>query len=208
MTVFDDLGAEQDRLEDLLAGLDEAQWLAPSAAEGWTVTDVVLHLAQSEEAVQATMTGGALRTWLACVEDLRGQDEPYWMTVAMVSCGLVETAMGRQEAALAHLREARALAGRFDHPGLSAWSQVQLGVLALARGRAEEARTLLDEGLELSLATRSTRTVTLCLTAFAQLAFVEGDGARAALLAGRPRACASVLVCGSGKCDGRAKPSW
>jgi hypothetical protein len=42
----------------------------------------------------------------------------------------------------------------------------------------------LDEGLELSLATRSTRNVTLCLTAFAQLAFVEGDGERAVLLAG------------------------
>ena len=65
MTVFEDLGAEQDRLEDILAGLDEAQWLAPSAAEGWTVTDVVLHLAQSEEAVQAAMTGGGLRSGLA-----------------------------------------------------------------------------------------------------------------------------------------------
>jgi uncharacterized protein (TIGR03084 family) len=65
MTVFDDLAAEQDRLEDILAVLDEARWLAPSAAQGWTVTDVVLHLAQSEEAVQATMTGGALRTRLA-----------------------------------------------------------------------------------------------------------------------------------------------
>ena len=65
MTVFDDLGAELSRLEDILAGLDEAQWMAPSAAAGWTVADVVLHLAQSEEAVQATMTGGDLRTGLA-----------------------------------------------------------------------------------------------------------------------------------------------
>jgi hypothetical protein len=65
----------------------------------------------------------------------------------------------------------RALAGRFDHAGLSAWSQVQLGILALVRGRPEEARALLDEGLELSLATHSTRNVTLCLSAFAQLAF-------------------------------------
>jgi ATP/maltotriose-dependent transcriptional regulator MalT len=61
---------------------------------------------------------------------------------------------------------------------------VQLGILALVRGRPEEARALLDEGLELSLATHSTRNLTLCLTAFAQLAFVEGDGERAALLAG------------------------
>ena len=34
------------------------------------------------------------------------------------------------------------------------------------------------------MATRSTRNVTLCLTAFAQLAFVQGEGERAALLAG------------------------
>jgi hypothetical protein len=89
--------------------------------------------------------------------------------------------MGRLDAALGHLREARALADRFDHAGLSAWSQVQLGLLALVRGRAEEARALLDEGLELSLATHSTRNV----TAFAQLAFVQGEGERAVLLAGR-----------------------
>jgi hypothetical protein len=42
----------------------------------------------------------------------------------------------------------------------------------------------MEEGLKLSLAARSTRSVTLCLTAFARLAFVEGDPQRAALLAG------------------------
>jgi ATP/maltotriose-dependent transcriptional regulator MalT len=128
---------------------------------------------------------GALRRELACLEELRGQEEPYWMTVANpYLCGLLETATGRHEAALGYLREARTLAGRFDHAGLSAWSQVQLGILALAMGRLEEAQALLDEGLELSLATHSTRNLTLCLTAFAQLAFVRGEGERAALLAG------------------------
>jgi tetratricopeptide (TPR) repeat protein len=127
---------------------------------------------------------GALRQESASLEELRGQDEPYWTTVAILTLGLVETARGNPEEALGHLREARALAERFDHAGLSAWSQVQLGILALVRGRPEEARSLLDEGLELSLATHSTRNVTLCLTAFAQLAFVQGDGDRAARLAG------------------------
>jgi predicted ATPase len=127
---------------------------------------------------------GALRGELVTLEELRGQDEPYWTTVAVLSAGLVETAMGHHDDALGYLHEARDLAGRFDHAGLSAWAQVQLGLLALVRGRPEEARALLDEGLELSLAARSTRNVTLCLAAFAQLAFVEGDGERAALLAG------------------------
>jgi uncharacterized protein (TIGR03084 family) len=57
MTTIDDLAAEQDRLEEILAGLDEAQWNSPSGADGWTVADVVLHLAQSEEGVVASVSG-------------------------------------------------------------------------------------------------------------------------------------------------------
>src|SRR5581483_5247028 len=61
MGIFEDLAAEQERLEKILAGLDEAQWRTASAAEGWTVADVVLHLAQSDEAAAATATHGTLR---------------------------------------------------------------------------------------------------------------------------------------------------
>jgi uncharacterized protein (TIGR03084 family) len=67
MSIFDDLAAEQERLEKILAGLDEAQWGTGSAAEGWTVADVVLHLAQSEEAAAATATHGTLRGALNAV---------------------------------------------------------------------------------------------------------------------------------------------
>jgi predicted ATPase len=153
-----------------------------------SIRDPYLHaVSQLAMAGTAGVVGdfdGALQGELASLEEFRGQDEPYWTTVAILSVGLWETALGRPEAALGHLREARDLAGRFDHAGLSAWSQVQLGILAIARGRPEEARALLDEGLELSLATHATRNVTLYLTAFAQLAFVQGEGERAALLAG------------------------
>ena len=61
MAIFDDLEAEQDRLDGILAGLDEAQWMTPSDAAGWTVADVVLHLAQSDEAVLASAAGVGLR---------------------------------------------------------------------------------------------------------------------------------------------------
>ena len=57
--VVDDLEAEQDRLEAVLAGLSPAQWTASSAAAGWSIADVVLHLAQTEEAVAATLSGEA-----------------------------------------------------------------------------------------------------------------------------------------------------
>ncbi|MBL7523333.1 maleylpyruvate isomerase family mycothiol-dependent enzyme [Frankia sp. CNm7] len=58
MEIFDDLAAELDNLDRILAGLDEKAWLAPSAAAGWTVTDVVLHLAQTEESVASTVAAG------------------------------------------------------------------------------------------------------------------------------------------------------
>ena len=54
MEIFDDLEAEEDRLEAILARLSEEQWLSPSGAAGWSVADVVLHLAQTEEAVVTT----------------------------------------------------------------------------------------------------------------------------------------------------------
>jgi uncharacterized protein (TIGR03084 family) len=57
MAIFDDLEAEEDRLQDILAGLDESQWTTESGAPGWSVADVVLHLAQSEEGVVASVTG-------------------------------------------------------------------------------------------------------------------------------------------------------
>jgi ATP/maltotriose-dependent transcriptional regulator MalT len=188
--------ATSQRLASLLAGIQDPY------------LHVVSQLAMAGISAVVGDVDGVLRGELVSLEELRGQDEPYWTTVAVLTAGLVETAMGRHDAALGHLREARALAERFDHAGLSAWSQVQLGILALVRGRLEEARALLDEGLELSLATRSTRNVTLCLTAFAQLAFVEGDGERAAPLAGAPRACASGSACGLGRCNGRGRPRW
>jgi predicted ATPase len=129
---------------------------------------------------------GALRQALVSLEELRGLDERYWTAVAVLSAGHLEMAVGRYDDAQRHVREARDLAEpeRFDYAWLAAWSRVQLGTLAVVRGRLEEARPLLEEGLDLSLATHSTRNLTLSLAAFAQLAFREGNAERAALLAG------------------------
>jgi uncharacterized protein (TIGR03084 family) len=55
MAIFDDLTAEQDRLESLLLDLDDNAWATPSAAPGWAVLDVMIHLAQTEEAVAASI---------------------------------------------------------------------------------------------------------------------------------------------------------
>lgn len=49
--MFDDLCAEQDPLEAVLAALDQESRHHDSAAPGSTVTNMVLHLAQTEEFV-------------------------------------------------------------------------------------------------------------------------------------------------------------
>ena len=58
MEIFADLVAEQDRLEAVLSGLPAGAWSTASDAPGWTIADVVLHLAQTEEAVAATAASG------------------------------------------------------------------------------------------------------------------------------------------------------
>ncbi|HVW82039.1 MAG TPA: maleylpyruvate isomerase family mycothiol-dependent enzyme [Mycobacteriales bacterium] len=59
-TVIADLEAEQDAIAAMVGTLDEAGWRSPSAAAGWSISDVVLHLAQSEEAVVSSLTGAGV----------------------------------------------------------------------------------------------------------------------------------------------------
>jgi uncharacterized protein (TIGR03084 family) len=69
--ILDDLEAEQALIEEILAGLSPADWLVTSDAPPWTVADVVLHLAQTEEAVVITVTGDTgLRDWRAAASNL------------------------------------------------------------------------------------------------------------------------------------------
>ena len=53
--ILHDLVAEYDRFEAILADLGPDQWSSPSAAAGWSVRDVVVHLAQTEEGVTRSL---------------------------------------------------------------------------------------------------------------------------------------------------------
>jgi uncharacterized protein (TIGR03084 family) len=57
--IFDDLEAELDRFDAILDGLTPEQWESESGAPGWTMADVVLHLAQTNEAVVASAARAA-----------------------------------------------------------------------------------------------------------------------------------------------------
>ncbi len=59
--IFDDLEAEYDRLDGIFVTLSAEDWMRPSAAAGWSNVDVLLHLAQAEERVAATVKGDAMQ---------------------------------------------------------------------------------------------------------------------------------------------------
>jgi predicted ATPase len=127
---------------------------------------------------------GALREVAVALEELRGQDEPVYRGIAAFTAGSLEMAVGRYDDAAHHLREARDLAEASGGDWFVAGSRVQLGILAVLRGKLDEARVMLDQALDLSMAARSTAFVTLCLAGYAWLAFSDGDPERAARLEG------------------------
>ncbi|MGH2807777.1 MAG: maleylpyruvate isomerase family mycothiol-dependent enzyme [Actinomycetota bacterium] len=53
--VFDAIEEQDARLDAILGSLSQEQWSAPSLCDGWSVRDVVLHLAQTDEAVVASI---------------------------------------------------------------------------------------------------------------------------------------------------------
>jgi uncharacterized protein (TIGR03084 family) len=61
MAVMDDavtaLADQQAQLTGMLEGLEDTDWQRPSRCEGWTVADVVLHLAQTNEMAIASVDG-------------------------------------------------------------------------------------------------------------------------------------------------------
>jgi tetratricopeptide (TPR) repeat protein len=127
---------------------------------------------------------GAVREASTSAEQLRNQDQPFWTALALNTLGALEIAVGRHDEAHAHLSEVRHLGEGLDNRWVRAGSQALLGTLAILQGQLDDARTLLEEGLVLSLESHSTRYVSLCLAAMARLAFAEGDPQRAALVAG------------------------
>jgi hypothetical protein len=164
--------AARQRLAPLLAGIgDPFLHAASQLALGWTLP----------------ITGdldGALREVSLALEELRAQDEPVYTAMAAFTAGSLDMAVGRYDHALRHLLEARDLVERSGGDWFAAGFRVELGILDVLRRRLGEARVLLDEALDRSLAARSIPFVAMCLAGYAWLAFADGDAERAARLEG------------------------
>ncbi len=163
--------AAKSRLEPLLGGFDDP------------FLEAVAHMAMAWVLPIVDDFDGALREASLSRDHLRDQDEPFWTAVAIDTLGELEVAMRRLDDALAHLRQVRELSQQFDNAWLGvSWSQ--LATVAIMQGRLEDARALFNDGLTMSLEVESTVGVTLCLAAFARLAFASGTPHRAAVTLG------------------------
>jgi uncharacterized protein (TIGR03084 family) len=72
--VMDALREQLEELSSIVYGLDDDQLALPSACEGWSVSDVLLHLAQTNEMATASAQGqlaGTAGTWLASDKAMR-----------------------------------------------------------------------------------------------------------------------------------------
>ena len=127
---------------------------------------------------------GALRAASMALDGFRRQNDPF-VAFAELTVGMVEMALGNDDAARAHLTTADELGGRFDNLWLRSSARAQLASLEVRAGRLDEARALLvrsvDAGDDAEL---STLTVTFSLVTAAQLALADGDARRAAVALG------------------------
>ena len=163
--------AAKGRLEPLLGSFDDP------------FLEAVAHVAMAWVLPIVDDFDGALRQASLSREHLRDQDEPFWTAMAIDTLGEVEVMTGRLDDALPHLRQVREMSQQFDNAWLGLAGS-QLGTLAIMQGRLEDARALLGDGLTMSLEVESTVGLTLCLAAFARLAFASGTPDRAAVTLG------------------------
>ncbi|HEX5121215.1 MAG TPA: maleylpyruvate isomerase family mycothiol-dependent enzyme [Pseudonocardiaceae bacterium] len=134
MEIFDDLATEYDRLDGIFAKLTAAQWVSPSAAAGWRVVDVLLHLAQTEEAVAATLAGAPMGAGAVVDRGSVGVDEAVERWVAAERAG-PEVVYPRWQAAR---RRSVAALRAADPDQVSRWASAPLRPATLATTRLAE----------------------------------------------------------------------
>src|SRR5262249_11054073 len=100
--------AAREPLEALLAGIQDP--FLPSVSQ----------LAAAWTAPIVDDFDNALHWALACLEELRAQDEPFWTALTLGTLGFLEIGVGRDDEALSHLNESRDLAERLDNAWLAA----------------------------------------------------------------------------------------
>ena len=133
-----DLAAQHAELATVLGALDETGWAAPSRCAGWSVSDVVLHLAQTDEMALASLAGN--------LHEHAASKAAAWVTATNVDegAGLMVEAERGDPAEAVHRRwlgsasELRSALAAADPHGRVTWVAGQLAVRTLATTRLAE----------------------------------------------------------------------
>jgi uncharacterized protein (TIGR03084 family) len=136
--LLEDLAAQHAELAGLLAGLDPSGWDAPSRCAGWSVTDVVLHLAQTDEMALASLDGHLhehLQAKAAAWQSASSVDDGAGLLVSAERGDPAEVVHRRWLASAEALRSALAEA---DPHGRVTWVAGELAVRTLATTRLTE----------------------------------------------------------------------
>lgn len=140
-SILDDLAEQTDELDGLVAGLDDGGWERPSGCPEWTICDVVLHLAQTDE--MATASAEHRFTAAAAAFEKRAADSPARPTIDDLAGLAVATERGKpgrdvyERWKAASAAQAKALAAH--EPGARlAWMAGELSALTLATTRLAE----------------------------------------------------------------------
>ncbi|WP_426570916.1 DUF4062 domain-containing protein [Aquihabitans sp. McL0605] len=127
---------------------------------------------------------GALAAATDALTGFRAGDEPF-LAFAMLTVGILDLAMGRQDEARSCLTEVAELGRWSDNRWLEAAAGAQLAAIAIADGDLVEARHLVAAAVAFDDdAQMSTLTITFALIATARLLVAEGDERSAAVALG------------------------
>jgi uncharacterized protein (TIGR03084 family) len=132
------LGAQHVRLDGLLDNLSAEDWDRPTRCDGWTVADVVLHLAQSDELALASAEGrfAAELELFASGPDRRGNVDDGAAAMVARERGIAPDELAhRWRTGAAALRAA--LGDRDPHQRVE-WVAGQLSIRTLATTRLAE----------------------------------------------------------------------
>jgi uncharacterized protein (TIGR03084 family) len=134
------VGEQHAELAGLLEGLDESGWQLPTpSCPGWTIADVVLHLAQTDEAAIASVRGdfGAEFTELFRGESSAGNVDEAAELMVTAERGTPGAVIGARWQARAD--EMRELFARADPHARVQWVSGDLSARTLATTRLSEA---------------------------------------------------------------------
>lgn len=132
------LAEQHAELEALLARLDDDAWQRPTPCEGWTVADVVLHLAQTDELAHASARGhmgDALQTLAGGLDAATSVDDGAAALVERERGASAPFVLARWRAAASELRDV--FASTDPHARL-VWVAGELSARTLATTRLAE----------------------------------------------------------------------